>query len=86
MDGIWKDGELVIEALKWNDYGNWAISNGNIIYYDRTRNTIDAFDLKTRNSHVIQKLEKSIPTYSHSLELNENLAFSYLQHNRIPGI
>ncbi len=73
MDGIWKDDEVVVDALKWNDYGNWAISGGRIIYYDRTRNSITAYDLRTRNSQVIQKLDKSIPTYSHSLELNENL-------------
>ncbi len=72
-DGIWKDNELVINNLKWNDYGNWAISNNKIIYYNRTRNSIDAYDLKTRNSHVIEVLDKSIPTYSHSLEINENM-------------
>lgn len=70
VNGIWKDNEQLINDLDWNDYGNWVISNGSIYYYNRSGNSINTYNLTTQSSQEIARLEKMIPTYSHSLDVN----------------
>ncbi len=88
-DGLWRaqldgtdDPELIIPQIGFADWGNWILSDKQIIYLDRTTSTLMSYDIETAEARTIKQVDLTLPGVDPALAISKGLDF-FLLVNRV---
>lgn len=66
--GLWRlspgeaEPDLVIESISFSDWGNWQLSGGDILYFDRSARALKRFNIETGSEHTLAAINGYVPT------------------------